>query len=147
MTAADRISIHILLVEDNPGDVLLTQEALKDAKIVNDLTVASNGEEALEILYKGIADQHPLPDLIMLDLNMPRKGGHDVLKALNTDPDLFAIPVVILTSSMAEYNAFQENGLEVSQYIQKPVNFEKMVSIVHSVSHFSFDIVRITPQT
>ncbi len=136
--------IEILLVEDNPGDVRLTREALRDGKIYNNLYVARDGVEAMAFLRK--IDQYanaPRPDLILLDLNLPRKDGHEVLAEVKTDENLRRIPVVILTTSQAEEDIIKTYDLHVNCYITKPVDLDQFVKIVKSIEDFWLTIVKL----
>lgn len=134
--------VEILLIEDNYGDVLLTQVALNDAKIANNITVASDGEQALEMLrQEGKYVDYKLPDLVLLDLNLPKKEGKEVLAEIKSDERLKRIPVVILTSSNAERDVVRSYNLHANSYIIKPVNLEKFAEIVSSIESFWFTIV------
>lgn len=138
--------IEILLVEDNSGDVRLTREALKDGKIHNNLSVVVDGEEAMFYLHKeGKYKDAPRPDLILLDLNLPRKNGREVLADIKTDPDLMRIPVVILTVSKAEEDIIKSYNLHANCYIVKPVNLDRFIKVVKSVEDFWFTIVKLPP--
>ena len=139
--------IEILLVEDNPGDVRLTQEALNDAKVHNHLSVAEDGVEAIAFLRQlnQYADA-PRPDLILLDLNLPRKDGREVLSEIKADPDLHRIPVVILTTSEAEEDVYRAYHLNANCYITKPVNLEQFLKIVRSIEDFWLTIVKLPPR-
>jgi CheY-like chemotaxis protein len=139
--------INILLVEDNPGDVRLTREALNEGKVLNTLYVAKDGVYALEFLRnEGRYADMPRPDIIFLDLNLPRKDGREVLRDIKTDPALRSIPVVILTTSKAEEDIVQTYDLHANCYITKPVDLEKFLTVVQSVEDFWFNIVRLPPQ-
>jgi CheY-like chemotaxis protein len=140
-------SIDILLVEDNPGDVRLTRELLKESKIGNNLTVIDNGEDALVFLRRGAKypDATP-PDLILLDLNLPRKNGHEVLASIKSDPALKRIPVVILTSSKAEEDIVKTYDLHANCYISKPVGLEQFAAMVKSIDDFWLAIVKLPPR-
>jgi CheY-like chemotaxis protein len=139
--------LEIFLVEDNPGDVLLTREALRNAKVLNRLTIASNGEEALAILRReGVHTAAVRPDLILLDLNLPRLGGLEVLTAIRTDPQLASLPVVMLTSSGAERDVADSYALGVNCYVTKPVDIEQFLHVVRSVEQFWFSIVTLPPR-
>ena len=147
----DRITkgdlIKILLVEDNPGDVRLTKEALKDSKIYNHLSIVGDGMEAMAFLRRegGYADADR-PDLILLDLNLPKKDGRDVLKEIKEDPDLRRIPVVILTTSRSEQDIIKTYDLHANCYISKPVDLEQFVNVVKSIENFWFSIVKLPPE-
>ncbi len=136
--------IEILLVEDNPGDVDLTREGLADGKIHNNLHVAGDGEEAMAFLRReGKYADMPLPDLILLDLNLPRKDGREVLAAIKTDKELEHIPVVILTASQAEEDILRSYRLHANCYISKPIRFSEFVKVVQSIQEFWFTIVAL----
>ena len=142
MTSA--VPIEILLVEDNPGDVELTREAFAECKVVNRIHVAEDGEEALDFLYRrGKFSDAVRPDVILLDLNMPRKDGKEVLKEIKQDSDLSTIPVVILTSSEAERDIAISYKLHANCYIIKPVNLEKFLEVVKAVEKFWLQIVKL----
>ena len=138
--------IDILLVEDNPGDVRLTREALKEGKVLNNLHVAEDGVEALEFLRKeGRFSAADRPDIIFLDLNLPRKDGREVLAEVKSDPELRSIPVVILTTSKAEEDVVRTYDLHANCYITKPVDLDQFITVVQSVEEFWFNIVRLPP--
>lgn len=138
--------IDILLVEDNPGDVRLTQELLKESKIRNNLTVVDNGEDALTLLRRGDKYLHATyPDLILLDLNLPRKHGSEVLAAIKSDPELRRIPVVVLTTSKAEEDIVRSYDLHANCYISKPVGLEQFAAVVKSIDDFWLAIVKLPP--
>lgn len=144
MIGAQTKTIEILLAEDNEGDVLLAKIALKEAKIQNTLSIAKDGEEALDYLYKRNGfESAKVPDLIFLDLNMPKKGGREVLDEIKSNETLKHIPVVILTSSQAEQDLVKTYDLNSSSYVIKPVNLEKFIGIVNAIDHFGFSIVTI----
>jgi len=135
------------MVEDSPIDVLMAREALQQAKVLNNLSVTENGVEALAFLrrenqYAGA----PRPDLILLDLNMPRKDGREVLQELKADPDLKYIPVVVLTTSKAEEDIVKSYGLHANCYITKPVDFERFVAVVQTIQDFWFTVVTLPPR-
>lgn len=138
--------IEILLVEDNPGDVRLTREALKEGKVRNNLSVAENGEAALSFLRRaGQFASAPRPDVILLDLNLPRKDGREVLAEIKTDPDLKRIPVVILTTSQAEQDILKTYNLHANCYIAKPVDLDRFIEVVKSIEDFWLTIVKLPP--
>ena len=140
--------IEILLVEDNDGDVFLTQEALRSAKVTNRLSVVHDGVEAMEFLRQsGKYAQAPRPDLILLDLNMPRMDGREVLAAIKPDPDLRQIPVVVLTSSKAEQDVLRAYDLHANCYIVKPVDFASLIDVVKCVEEFWLTVVHLPPRT
>ena len=136
--------IEILLVEDNPGDVRLTRESLKDGKIHTRLSVVSDGEEALEFLYRrGRHAGAPRPDLVLLDLNLPRKSGREVLAEIKVDEHLRRIPVVVLTSSEAEQDILASYNLNANCYITKPVDLEQFIRVVRSIEDFWLTVVKL----
>ena len=139
--------IEILLVEDNPGDVRLTREALKEGKIRNNLHVARDGVEALAVLRReGEHADAPRPDVILLDLNLPRKSGREVLSEVKQDPALRQIPVVILTSSEAEEDILRAYDLHANCYISKPVDLDQFITVVRSIEDFWFSVVKLPPE-
>jgi two-component system, chemotaxis family, response regulator Rcp1 len=139
--------IQILMVEDNPDDIELTVEALKDARVANHLTVVQDGEEALSYLRcRGKYAQAVRPDLILLDLNMPRKNGRDVLREIKNDPKLKRIPVVILTTSQAEDDILHTYDLHANCYITKPVDFNQFLKVVRSIEDFWLTVVKLPPR-
>ncbi len=136
--------IDILLVEDNPGDVRLTREALRDAKVCNRLHVVEDGAEALEFLYReGAYVNVPRPDLILLDLNLPRKDGREVLAKIKTAEELKRIPVVVLTTSKAEEDILKAYDLHANCYICKPVDLDQFIAIVRSIEDFWLALVKL----
>lgn len=138
--------IEILLVEDSPADAGLAVEALKAAKIANNLTVVEDGEEATDLLYRrGRYAQAPRPDLILLDLNLPRKDGREVLKEIKADPSLRRIPVVVLTTSRDEQDVMRSYESFANCYITKPVDFEQFMAVVRSVEGFWLTVVTLPP--
>lgn len=140
--------IEILLVEDSPTDVLMAREALTEAKLLNNIHVTEDGVEALEFLRKeGKYTHAPRPDLILLDLNLPRKNGREVLAELKADPTFKSIPVVVLTTSRAEEDILRSYNLHANCYVVKPVEFDKFVQAVKSISHFWFSNVTLPPET
>jgi chemotaxis family two-component system response regulator Rcp1 len=139
-------AVEILLVEDSPGDVRLTQEALKDSKLYNNLNVVPDGVEAMAFLRR--QEQYtnaPRPDLILLDLNLPRMDGRQVLQEIKNDESLKRIPVVVLTTSSNETDIFITYNLHANCYISKPVDFTQFINVVKSIEHFWFSIVRLPP--
>jgi chemotaxis family two-component system response regulator Rcp1 len=139
--------IEILLVEDNPGDVRLTQEALREGKVRNHLHVAADGVEAMAFLRREGQHAHaPQPDLILLDLNLPKKGGREVLAEIKEDPDLRRIPVVILTVSKAEEDVLKSYNLHANCYITKPVNLDQFLEVVKSIEDFWLTVVMLPPR-
>ena len=139
--------IEILMVEDNPGDVRLTTEALRETKVRNNLNVVEDGEEALAFLRReGKHANAPRPDLILLDLNLPKKDGREVLEIIKGDEDLGRIPVVILTTSRAEEDVLRTYNLHANCYITKPVGLDQFVKVVQSIEAFWLTIVKLPPE-
>ena len=138
--------VEILLVEDNPGDVRLTQEALREAKVLNALHVVNDGVAAMEFL-RGENDyaDSPRPDLVFLDLNLPQKDGREVLEEIKNDPDLRRIPVVVLTTSQAEQDVLKSYDLHANCYITKPVDMKSFVDVVRSIEDFWLSVVKLPP--
>lgn len=146
MKAACR-PIEILLVEDSPGDVRLTQEALKEGKIRNNLTIATDGIEALAMLRRqGVHAALPRPDIILLDLNLPRMDGREVLATIKRDPALHRIPVVVLTTSKAEEDIVRSYDLNANCYIAKPVDLDQFITVVRTIENFWLTIVTLPGQ-
>ncbi len=136
--------IEILLVEDNPGDVRLTLEAFKEGKLINNLSVVGDGVEAMAFLrQEGKYTGKPLPDLILLDLNMPRMDGREVLAEIKKDTNLKHIPVVILTTSQAEQDILKSYDLHANCYITKPVDLDQFNAVVKSIQEFWFSVVKL----
>lgn len=139
-------SITILLVEDNPGDVRLTQEVFKDGKICNNLVIVGDGEEAMEYLKKtGKYKDATRPEIILLDLNLPKKDGRQVLTEIKSDPDLKLIPVIVLTTSAAEQDILNMYANHANAYITKPVDFDQFINVVRSIENFWLSIVKFPP--
>jgi len=139
--------IEILLVEDSPSDALLTREALNTCKLLNKLHVVDNGVDAIAFLRReGPFASVPRPDLILLDLNLPKMDGREVLREIKADGDLKIIPVVVLTSSDAEEDILKSYNLSANCYITKPVEFDKFVKVVRSIREFWFAVVTLPPQ-
>jgi CheY-like chemotaxis protein len=137
-------AIEILLVEDSEADIVLTEEALKDAKVMNRLSVVRDGEQALLRARRlGAYEGEPEPDLILLDLNLPIKDGREVLRELKEDPDLRRIPVVVLTTSAAERDILAAYDQHVNAYITKPVDIEQFVAVVRATEDFWLSVVRL----
>ena len=137
-------AIEVLLVEDNEGDVRLTQEALKEGKLLIHLNVVRDGLQAISFLRReGTYAEAPLPDLILLDLNLPRKDGREVLQEIKADPVLMHIPVVVLTTSAAESDVLTTYGLHANCYITKPIDMEQFIRIVQLLEEFWFTIVKL----
>lgn len=138
--------VEILLVEDSPADITLTEEALLDSKLKNNLHVVTDGEAAMAFLRKtGIYTEAPRPDLILLDLNLPKKNGREVLAEVKGDPLLRQIPVVIMTVSQNEQDVLESYNLHANCYIKKPVKFQEFIEIVKSIENFWFSIVTLPP--
>ncbi|RQP25186.1 response regulator [Piscinibacter terrae] len=139
--------IEILMVEDNPGDVRLTQEALKGGKVWHELAVASDGVAALDYLLRRPPHENATrPDLILLDLNLPRKDGREVLAAIKADPSLRSIPVVVLTTSQAEEDVVRAYNLNANCYVTKPVDFAQFTRIVQAIEDFWLTVVTLPPR-
>ena len=136
--------IEILLVEDNPGDVELTREALHDSKVHMRLSVVNDGVDALAFLRReGPHGAAPRPDLVLLDLNVPRKDGRAVLAEVKRDPELRNIPIVVLTSSQAEQDIVKAYDLHANCYVTKPVDLDQFITIVRSIEQFWFTVVKL----
>jgi chemotaxis family two-component system response regulator Rcp1 len=136
--------IEILIVEDNPGDVRLAREGLTEWKLLNNLSVAEDGVVALQFLRRqGEYAAAPRPDLIMLDLNLPKKDGRDVLKEIKEDADLKSIPVVILTTSRAEGDILKSYALHANCYVTKPLAIDQFITVVQAIESFWFSIVKL----
>ncbi len=135
--------IEILLVEDNPGDVRLTLEVFKDCKIANRIVTARDGEEAIACLRNARHGAAFRPELILLDLNLPKKDGREVLAEIKADPKLKAIPVVILTTSSAEEDILRSYGLQANCYITKPIDLDQFVRVVTQIQDFWMTIVKL----
>jgi CheY-like chemotaxis protein len=139
--------ISVLLVEDDPGDVLLIREAFSDHKVGNGLAVVSDGVEAMEYVRgEGRHAGRPRPDLILLDLNLPRKSGAEVLAEIKGDPDLSTIPVVVLTTSQSEDDVLRAYKNHANAFITKPVDFDRFGEIVHQIDDFFIGIVKLPPK-
>ena len=139
--------IEILLVEDNPGDARLAVEALKESKINNNLYHVKDGVEALDFLrqrgdYAGV----PVPDLILLDLNLPRKDGREVLEEIKEDDELKLVPVVVLTTSEAERDLVRSYDLHANAYVVKPLDLDRFIEVVQAIEDFWFAIVKLPPK-
>ncbi len=140
-------SINILLVEDNPADVRLTQEVLKEGKINNKLNVVYDGEEAIQYLHKeGPFADAELPDIILLDLNLPKIDGREVLEHIKKDDNLKRIPVIVLTTSDAQADILKMYENHANCYITKPVDFDEFISVVKSIEEFWLNIVKLPPK-
>ena len=138
--------VEILLVEDNPGDERLTREALKEGKVYSNLHTVKDGVEAMEFLRReGKFKDAPRPDIILLDLNLPRKDGREVLQEVKTDEDLKRIPVVVLTTSKAEEDVLRTYNLHANCYVTKPVDLEKFMVVVKTIDSFWLTVVTLPP--
>jgi CheY-like chemotaxis protein len=147
MKPADIRPIEILLVEDSPSDAEFTSEALKEAKVRNHLSIVEDGVQAMEFLRRqGRYSNAPRPDLIMLDLNLPRKDGREVLAELKADDNLRMIPVVVLTTSRAEEDIIRAYKLHANCYITKPVDFQQFLTVVRSIESFWLFVVTLPPR-
>ncbi len=139
--------IEVLLVEDDPGDVLMTKEAFADYKIANRLNVVTNGEDAIAYLRKlGRFTEAVTPDLVLLDLNLPRRNGREVLAEIKQDPVLRRVPVVVLTTSEAEEDVLAAYNLHANAYVRKPVDFDQFVAAVRAIDDFFITVVRLPPR-
>ncbi len=148
MTGTDPAPLEVLLVEDSPGDVRLTREAFKDAKVHINMNVAVDGAEAMEFLERsGKYADAPRPDLILLDLNLPKKDGREVLKEIKESTTLGSIPVVILTTSASEADILRSYRLHANCYITKPVNLEGFLEVVKSIDNFWLSVVKLPRET
>jgi CheY-like chemotaxis protein len=146
-TRQDGTPIEVLLVEDDPGDVLMTQEAFEEHKVRNRLTVVSDGAEALSYLrgegrYAGAVR----PDLILLDLNLPRRDGREVLEEIKNDDELCRIPVVVLTTSSADEDIMRSYQLHANAYVTKPVDFDRFISVIRQIDVFFVSVVKLPPR-
>jgi CheY-like chemotaxis protein len=148
MTDRPRLDVvDVLLIEDDPGDVLMTKEAFEHYRIRNELHVVGDGEQAIRFLRKdGDYADAPRPGLILLDLNLPRRNGHEVLAELKSDPDLLTIPVVVLTTSQAEEDILRSYSLHANAYISKPVDFERFIDVVRQIDDFFLTLVKLPGQ-
>ena len=136
--------VEILMVEDNPADVRLTREAFKDAKVLNHMNIVVDGEEAMAFLrQEGKYADAPRPDLILLDLNLPKKDGREVLAEIKKDPELKRIPIVVLTTSDDEKDVFKAYDLHVNAYVRKPVDLHQFMKVVEAVEGFWLTVVRL----
>jgi CheY-like chemotaxis protein len=137
-------AIEVLLVEDDPGDVLMTREAFEEHKLRNNLHVVSDGVEALSFLrQEGEYADVPQPDLVLLDLNLPRKDGREVLAEIKADPQLRRTPVVVLTTSEAEEDVLRSYDLHANAYVAKPVDFERFIDVVRRIDSFFVTVVKL----
>jgi CheY-like chemotaxis protein len=144
MTTPEPRLIEVLLVEDDPGDVLLTTEAFEHQKVANRLHIVNNGEDAISFLRKqGQYTDAPDPDLVLLDLNLPGMHGREVLAAVKEDPKLQTIPVVVLTTSEAEEDVLRSYQLHANAYVTKPVDFDRFMAVVRAIDEFFVSVVRL----
>jgi two-component system response regulator len=138
--------VEMLLVEDNPGDVRLTKETLRDTKVIVNLHVVGDGMEAMAFLrQEGKYASAPRPGLVLLDLNLPKKDGREVLAEIKQDPDLRRIPVVVLTISSAEEDILKSYNLHANAYVNKPLNLEQFAKITRAIEDFWFTVVKLPP--
>ena len=138
--------IEVLLVEDDPGDVLMIREAFEENKVRNHLHVVSDGEEAVDFVRRqGSYADAPRPDLVLLDLNLPRKDGREVLAEIKGDEELSSIPVVVLTTSEAEEDILRSYSLHANAYVTKPVDFERFIQVVRQIDEFFVTVVKLPP--
>jgi CheY-like chemotaxis protein len=144
ISEAERQVVDVLLVEDDDGDVLMTREAFEHYKIRNTLHVVSDGEQAIQFVRQaGDYADAPKPGLIMLDLNLPRRGGLEVLNELKSDPELRLIPVVILTTSQAEEDIVRSYSLHANAYVTKPVDFDRFMDVIRQIDNFFITVVKL----
>jgi CheY-like chemotaxis protein len=145
--AESSLPIEVLLVEDDPGDVLMTQEAFEEHKVRNKLNVVQDGEEALAYLRReGKYAEATRPDLILLDLNLPRVDGREVLQVIKEDHDLRRIPVVVLTTSQADEDIMRSYSLHANAYVTKPVDFDSFIAVVRQIDEFFVSVVKLPPR-
>ena len=139
--------IEVLLVEDDPGDVLMTQEAFEEHKVRNNLAVVNDGTDAIAYLRReGQYADAPRPDLVLLDLNLPRRDGREVLAEIKNDPNLCDIPVVVLTTSQADEDILRSYKLHANAYVTKPVDFERFIAVVRQIDEFFVSVVKLPPR-
>ena len=140
----DGTPIEVLLVEDDPGDVLMTQEAFEEHKVRNRLHVVNDGVDAIAFLRReGGYAEAPRPDLVLLDLNLPRRDGREVLAEIKNDPDLCHIPVIVLTTSQADEDIVRSYQLHANAYVTKPVDFERFIAVVRQIDEFFVSVVKL----
>jgi CheY-like chemotaxis protein len=136
--------IDVLLIEDDPGDILITREAFEHHKIHNTLHVARDGQEGLDyLLQRGAHEGAQLPDLILMDLNLPKYDGRQLLEQIKSDPDLCHIPIVVLTTSAAEEDILRSYRLHANAYVTKPVGFEEFMNVIRQIDEFFVQVVRL----
>ena len=138
--------IHILLVDDNEGDILLTREALEEARIINKISIAYDGIQAIDLLKKSARVAGTMPDLILLDINLPKMNGTEVLSTIKSDPDLRRIPVIMLTTSSSEKDILASYDNYANCYITKPVDLDRFMDVVRTIEDFWISIVKL-PKT
>ena len=137
-------AIEVLLIEDDPGDVVITREAFEHYKIRNSLRVARDGQEGLDYHYRrGAHSSAPRPDLILLDLNLPKYDGHQLLEQIKSDPELCHIPVVVLTTSAADEDILRSYQLHANAYVTKPVGFSEFMNVIRQIDEFFVQVVRL----
>ncbi len=147
MKLANLNSIDILIVEDNPGDARLIMEVLNENKIFNSVYIVKDGVEAMDFLHtKGKYQESPKPDLIILDLNLPRKDGREVLAEIKSDDELKRIPVVIMTISQAEEDIFKSYNLHANCFVTKPIDLDQFIKVIKSIEDFWFSVVKLPPK-
>jgi CheY-like chemotaxis protein len=145
--AVEVLPIEVLLVEDDPGDVLMTREAFEERKVLNRLNVVGDGVDALAYLRREEPFQDaPRPDLILLDLNLPKRDGREVLEEIKNDSSLRQIPVVVLTTSQADEDVLRSYQLHANAYVTKPVDFDRFVNVVKQIDDFFISVVRLPPK-
>jgi CheY-like chemotaxis protein len=145
--ADDLTAIDVLLVEDDPADALLVREAFEDNKVRNALHVVTDGEQALDFLFRRNAHADaPRPDLVLLDLHLPRKDGREVLAEVEADPDLRTIPIVVLTTSSAEEDILRSYELHANLFVTKPVDFDRFIDVVRQIDELFVTVVKLPPR-
>jgi CheY-like chemotaxis protein len=145
--STESVPIEVLLVEDDPGDVLMTQEAFAEHKVRNRLAVVSDGEEAIAYLRReGRFSDAVRPDLVLLDLNLPRRDGRQVLEEIKSDERLRQIPVVVLTTSQADEDILRSYELHANAYVTKPVDFDQFIAVVRQIDQFFVSVVKLPPR-
>ena len=144
MLASTILPIEILLVEDSPSDVVLTQEALRESRIANELSVVRDGQQALAYLRREPPyEDATRPDLVLLDLNLPNLDGRDVLRAVRADPDLAGLPIIVLTTSDADEDIRAAYASHANSYVQKPVDMDQFVNVIRAIEGFWFTVVKL----